>query len=33
MSEQREHEEYNFTLIIEGDVESKMDELFEGGLR
>jgi hypothetical protein len=23
--------EYNFTLIIEGDVESKMDELFEAG--
>lgn len=31
MSERREHEEYNFTLIVEGDVESKMDELFEAG--
>lgn len=27
----RESEEYNFTLIIEGNVELRMDELFESG--
>jgi hypothetical protein len=26
-----EYAEHNFTLIIEGDVEAKMDELFEAG--